>query len=278
MNILTRIIIFFIIAQLIGIYTGLVILGDMTANPYVKGLVLTADTESPLNAVVFVLYVLIGAVFILFVIRYFKFQLLLFRMMEFFLIASATSIVFYALWRNIATYETATFGGILCGMVFAALKFFKDEVKNGAAILATAGVGVIFGVSLGIVPAIIFLIVLSVYDYLAVFFTKHMVEIAQHVIKNNLAFTITARKPGHGTEKESRVDLGTGDLIAPVMLEVTTLSYNPIATVFVFISAVLSLGIFLFVVWKKKTVLPALPPIVSGMLLSLFIGYLLGFY
>ena len=44
MNILTRIIIFFIIAQLIGIYTGLVILGDITANPYVKGLVVTADT------------------------------------------------------------------------------------------------------------------------------------------------------------------------------------------------------------------------------------------
>lgn len=278
MKLLYKMIGFFILAQVLGIFVGLTIISDMNANPYVKGMVVTSDSSNPANAVFFLGYVLFGAVVIIILIRYFKLQKILFRLMEFFLISMASSIVFYAFLRLFLIYEMATIGGVVLGLTLGGLKLFKSNFKNAAAIMATAGVGVVFGVSLGVLPAILFLVLLSVYDYLSVFMTKHMVEIADHVIKNNLAFTVTATEAIPGKKMEKRIDLGTGDLIAPVMFEVSTLSYNPIATVFVFIGAVASISIFLYLVWEKKVVLPALPPIVAGMIVSFVIGLVLGFY
>jgi presenilin-like A22 family membrane protease len=145
--------------------------------------------------------------------------------------------------------------------------------------MATAGVGVIFGISLGLTPLILFLIFLSVYDFISVFKTKHMVEMADFIVSKEMAFTVTAKAPPKAPgQKEQRIDLGTGDMIAPIMLEVAVLPLSPIATIFVFVGAVVSLGIFLSLVWKKKMVLPALPPIVLGMILSLAIGFLLRLY
>jgi hypothetical protein len=67
-------------------------------------------------------------------------------------------------------------------------------------------------------------------------------------------------------------------MIAPIMMEVSALTISPIASAFVFIGAVVSMGLFLTYVWKKKMVLPALPPIVLGMIVGLLAGFLLGLY
>ncbi len=279
MKMVTAILAFFIIAQLLGIFTGAIVLLDMTRNPYVAGLVVTSDAENPLNAVLFITYMLVGAVIMLVLIRFLKLHNMLFRGMEFVMIATASSIVFYAFLRLALGYGESTMLGIVMGLAFSGFRLFRPLMKNAAAILATAGVGVIFGISLGLVPVVLFLILLSVYDYLSVFTTKHMVELANFVVQKDLAFTVTARAPPPVPgEMEQRMDLGTGDMVAPIMLEVSVLTFSPAATAFVFAGAVLSLGIFLFLVWKKKMILPALPPIVFGMLASLLAGFLLGFY
>ncbi len=270
---------FFIIAQLLGIYTGVVVLSDINRNPYISELIITTDAEEPLNAVVFILYILTGALLMLVLIRLFQDYPVIFRIMEFVLIATASSIVFYAFLRIFAGYDISTLMAVVLGIVFSGTRLVIHGLKNTAAIMATAGVGVIFGISLGMFPLILFLLMLSVYDYLSVFATKHMVELANFVVKRDLAFTVTARRPPTKPgEKEGRIDLGTGDIIAPIMLEVSALSFNPVASVFVFVGAVISMGIFLSMVWGKRMVLPALPPIVLGMVSSLALGFLLGFY
>jgi len=270
---------FFIIAQLLGIYTGTVILKDMSANPYVSGLVVTQNAEEPLNAVFFIAYILLGAGIMIGLIRLFKLYAVMFRLLEFFLISTSSSIVFYAVLRLALDYDTSTIVAVVLALAFATYRFFNPALKNAAAIMATAGVGVVFGVSLGLFPLILFLILLSAYDYLSVFTTKHMVEMANFVIKQDLAFTVTARgppvKPG---QVEQRIDLGTGDMIAPIMLEVSALSMSPTATAFVLVGAIISMALFITMVWKKKMVLPALPPIVLGMIVSLLLGFLLGLY
>jgi len=270
---------FFIIAQALGIYTGTVIIRDVSENPYVSGLVVTSDANEPMNALLFIGYILAGAVVMVFLIRKLGFIPLVFVAMEFMLIATSSSIVFYALMRNFLGYGESTLAGIIIALLFATAKHFRPQLKNAAAIMATAGVGVIFGISLGLFPLILFLILLSIYDFLSVFATKHMVEMANFIIKKDLAFTVTARapptKPG---EKEQRIDLGTGDMIAPIMLEVSALTVSPVASAFVFVGAVVSLGLFLTLVWKKKMVLPALPPIVLGMIVFLLLGFVLKAY
>jgi presenilin-like A22 family membrane protease len=270
---------FFIAAQILGVFTGITILSDINRNPYVEELVITTDTEAPSNALFFIAYILFGAVFMIALIRFLGKFAIVFMVMEFMLISTASSIVFYSFLRLVMGYEISTAVAILMGLAFSGLKLVTPKLKNAAAIFATAGVGVIFGISLGILPLIIFLVFLSIYDYLSVFMTKHMVEMANFVVKKNLAFTVTARvPPAKKGQKEKRMDLGTGDMIAPVMLEVSALSFNPVATVFVFVGAVVSLAVFLMLVWRSKMVLPALPPIVFGMIISLLIGFLAGFY
>ncbi len=275
-RIVAGIVLFFVLSQLLGIYTGAVILNDFYENPYVSSLVVTSDTESPANAVFFMLYILVGAAVMIFLIRKFGLHFIIFRIMEFLLLSTASSIVFYSFLRIFFGFDVSTLGGIILGLSLASIKIFKPSFKNAAAILATAGVGVIFGISLGPLPVIIFLLLLSVYDYISVFKTKHMVEMAEYIVKKDLAFTVTSKEIIEG--KERRIDLGTGDLIAPVIFEVSVLSYSPAATVFIFLGAFISLAVFLLLVWRKRMVLPALPPLVFGMLVFFILGMLLGFY
>lgn len=279
MRLIAWMLVFFIMAQVLGIFTGLTILSDINQNPYVEELVITSDAEEPSNALFFIAYILFGALFMITMIRLLGKVPLIFVLMEFMLIATSSSIVFYAFLRLVLGYDISTLVAIVMGLAFSGLKQLRPGLKNAAAIFATAGVGVIFGVSLGILPLIIFLVFLSVYDYLSVFMTKHMVELANFVVKKNLAFTVTAKAPPPKKGmKEQRIDLGTGDMIAPIMLEVSALSISPVATAFVFVGAVASLGLFLALVWRSKMVLPALPPIVFGMIISLLIGFLAGLY
>ena len=282
MKLLYNLVALFVIAQLLGIYTGIIILKDMPANPYIASLAVTENVNEPINAVYYFGFILLGAVFIIVMIRLFKSYGILFKLLEFFMISTASSIVFYAFSRIFLGYSDAMAFGILAGLVFAAIKFFFTKTKNMAAIIATAGVGTIFGISFGLVPAVIFLVLLSLYDFVAVFTTKHMVEMAEFIIKKDLAFTITAQT-SEGTPRfvegeRKRIDLGTGDIIAPIMFEVSVLPLGFNAVAMVFLGATVSLAVFLYLFFNRKLVLPALPPLVLGMLLFFMIGLLAGFY
>jgi presenilin-like A22 family membrane protease len=275
MRLVFTLLLFFLLAQVVGLFTGYAVLRDITDNPFVSSMVVTADTQSPMNALVFIGYTLVGAAVIIFAIRVLKISLVLFRGMEFIIISTSSSLVFYALFRILLGYEASTIAAIVSGIAFAAAKVFLPSLKNPAAILATAGVGVVFGISMGIVPVLLFLVLLSVYDFISVFMTKHMVEMANYIVSKDLAFTVTARAPPTQVGGVKRIDLGTGDLIAPVMMEVSALSFSPLAALFVMAGSVIAMAVFLTMVWKKKLVLPALPPIVLGMLAGLLLWYAL---
>ncbi len=268
---------FFLLAQLLGIFTGIIVLQDFVHNPLVQNLVVTSDSQDSLNAFFFIGYVLVSAFVIVVLIRKLKLNLVVFRIMEFMMIATSSSIVFYAFLRFVFGYDISTIGGAVVGVLFAGTKIFVPQLKNATAIFATAGVGVVFGISLGIIPILVFLLLLSIYDFISVFLTKHMVEIANYVISNDLAFTVTA-KTTLPSQEVKRIDLGTGDLIAPIMLEVSLLQFSPVASLFVMIGSLVSMFIFLTLVWHKKLVLPALPPIVLGMVAGLLVGFLMGLY
>lgn len=272
-----QIIIFFLVAQLLGMYTGWILHLDVLVNPYVQSFVITENTDAPENAFYFFLYILFGAIMLVILMKYFFRWAWLFKLLEFFLIATASSLVFYSFGRLAFGYVESMALGIVVGLLFSAAKWFQQSLKNAAAIIATAGVGAIFGISLGIFPVMLFLVLLAVYDYVAVFISKHMVKMADFLIKRNLAFTVTAREKLPG-KKEKRIDLGTGDLIAPIMFEVAAMPLGLMASLFVLVGAVVSLSIFLFLVWKRRLVLPAIPPIVAGCLVFFFLGQLLGFY
>jgi presenilin-like A22 family membrane protease len=276
-----KLLLLFVVAQLVGVYTGTVILRDISHNPYIQPLVVTAQPNDASNAGLFFLYMMLSAAVLLAIVKFIKSDIV-FRLIEVLLVSTSSSIVFYALFRAILPYDTAIVAGTAAGIALAIVKFFYSPAKNIATIAATAGVGVIFGISFGVWPTIIFLILLSCYDYIAVFITKHMVDMADFMIKKDLAFTITAKQKmyaGRGIPpQERRIDLGSGDIVAPVMFEVSLLPYGAVASAFVFFGALIAFTIFLVLVFRKRRVLPALPPIVFGMIVSFALGKLLGMY
>ena len=282
MKLLYQILLFFVLAQLIGLFTASVIIKDMKLNPYVQQFVITENVEDIFNAVYFFAYVLVGAAVFMAIIKFYKGQML-FKGLELIMISTSSSIVFYAASRLVYGFDLSMTVGIVGGLLFAVAKFFLPDLKNAAAILATAGVGVIFGISLGVLPVIIMLLLLSVYDYIAVFKTKHMVKMAEVLIKSDLAFTVSASigkgKPRFSEQGErNRIDLGTGDIVAPVMFEVSALNISPLASLFVFIGACIALVALMYFAMRKKVVLPALPPITLGMMAFFILGRFLHVY
>lgn len=288
--------IFFAITQLLGIYCGVALITAATTNPEISAMSVAPMPEAndPLNAVFFIAYILFGAVMIVLVARYYK-GMILFQALEAVVIFSASSVVFFTICLTLLHLDflySLLFGG-MAAFLLAAAKFLRNEAKNIAAIISSAGVGALFGFSLGFIPAMIFIILLSIYDYIAVFKTRHMIEMARELSSRQLSFAVTAksvpsRKPSEKTEvyveramKEGeRLDLGTGDLSVPAIISVSAYTLGPNGLIYAFavaIGSTISIFLLLRFVTKQKVFLPALPPICLGGMLALLLVKLAGF-
>ncbi len=93
----------------------------------------------------------------------------------------------------------------------------------------------IFGISLSILPVLLLMVVLAVYDAIAVYKTKHMVSLAESIVDLRIpvlfvlprkrSFSLL-REKGQGkdndkSEKEEAFYMGLGDAIIPSMLVVS---------------------------------------------------------
>jgi presenilin-like A22 family membrane protease len=109
---------------------------------------------------------------------------------------------------------------ILLAVGLVVIRIFAPQYliwRNVSSVVATIGAGSLIGVSAGVLPVIVFLVLLAVYDYIAVFKTKHMVTMAKAVAKKNLAFTFAL------PTKEHQFELGTGDLVMPLVFSVAVM-------------------------------------------------------
>jgi presenilin-like A22 family membrane protease len=161
-------------------------------------------------------------------------------------------------------------------------------------VLIGAGVASIFGVSLDIIPVLILLILLAVYDAIAVYKTKHMITLAEGVIdmKTPILFVIPKRrdysfikegigKLADGGERSAFI-IGMGDMIMPSMLVVS-------ANVFILngwrlfglvnlpalgaiIGSLAGLGVLLYFVNSGKPQ-AGLPPLNGGTIIGFLIGW-----
>lgn len=110
-------------------------------------------------------------------------------------------------------------------------------VVDGFGLLVAAASAALFGISLGIVPVFVLLVLLAIYDAIAVYRTKHMLSLADSVIELQLPvllvipkhagyrFQDERRKLGKTTQtsKEEReaMFMGLGDLVMPSILVVS---------------------------------------------------------
>ena len=206
---------FFLIVQLVGLYVGYQLyLAD------VQPVIISDDPNDVSNSFGLLAYVFLGTIMILLAIKFLPDSVLywVFKGIEALAVFSTALIVFFA-------FVPEAFA-ILGAVALITIRVFAPQYliwRNISSVIATIGAGSLIGVSVGVLPVILFLVLLSVYDYIAVFKTKHMVTMAKAVAKKNLAFTFAMPTPAH------QFELGTGDLVMPLVFSVAVMKQAMIA-------------------------------------------------
>lgn len=198
------------------------------------GLAAFEDPESVANPFIFIAILLIFTAFLLLLIKYGqKWAISAVIWVSLFLtfIYIFSAILFAALGMT----DIATLLVFMVSISATVLlyKFPEWYVIDTLGVLIAAGVASIFGVSLEILPVIILLVLLAVYDAISVYKTKHMITLAEGVIdlKTPILFVIPKKrdysyihegigKLEEGGERAAFI-MGMGDLIMPTILVVS---------------------------------------------------------
>lgn len=265
--------------QLIALFLITQIIGLGTASTLIKeevhATIITENPEDIENAIGLFVYILVFTAFFLVAITFIKRRRIFIKLFETIAVFGASLIVFYSFIPAVA---------FMFAILLIALRkvLYKSIwVKNIATMLAVAGVGALLGVSLGVLPVLLFIVLLAVYDIVAVFGTKHMVTMAKAITKENLAFTYSLPTKKHVFQ------LGSGDMVIPLTFAVTVMNAG-VARGLVFpeqfippggilVASLVGLLLTLEIAAKKRIALPALPLQTLLMVAVWFGAMLLGF-
>jgi presenilin-like A22 family membrane protease len=273
-SLLIQLAVIFAITQAIGISIGYAFLEAREMGIIKTTSIVNDNPDDSINAAALFVQILVMAGVLILIIRYLpKHKKWLLKLLE--IIATTTAVFLVAGLLLPSTLAILTAVGLLV------LRFWMPDdllLRNAVAVCAASVVGALLGIMLGIVPILLFMIAIAAYDLWAVFGTKHMVEIAENVTPQNLAFTVAMPTPEH------RFELGTGDLVVPlafatsVMSTTMTLGYP--AAMFlpagILVASLAGIMVTLDIVSKKiGRALPALPIQTVFMIVVYFLHVLL---
>ncbi|RZN40600.1 MAG: hypothetical protein EF813_03135 [Methanosarcinales archaeon] len=207
------------------------VLALMMASPMeAEGMQAFENPSSVWNPVYYIILILAFTVFILFVIKTDKKYLL--HAILLFAVAATLYYVFITFMGNIpAILITAAITVIL-------YKFPEWYVIDITGVLVGAGASAIIGISLEILPTLILLILLTIYDIISVYKTKHMITLAEGVMELHapILFVVPKRRDysfvkqdfsaGDGGERGAYF-MGLGDAVMPTILVVSASVFLP---------------------------------------------------
>lgn len=275
--------ILFIIASLIGLVLAMELESLSPTNP-------SQNTTAGIGYVLyFIVAVLVVSAAIIFISRKKKTGFLrIFFVLSMTLVIFVVASLLYALLPiSEITYYILTFG---TSMLFLYMLLFRQSwiILNIAGVLTSAGLASIWGVDLGVYSAVILLIVFAIYDYIAVYKTKHMIDIARastssnmpmfFVIPENRGFSmkdVDIDKPSEGEEGERRgaIMLGFGDIAIPNVMVISSYLYggNTLFFLLPLLGGIIAMfALFSFI----KRPAPGLPFLNTGVLIGFGIALL----
>lgn len=159
---------------------------------------------------------------------------------------------------------------IIIALVLALVKIFSKNIfsYNITELFVYGGIAGLFVPILGISSVSILLILISLYDMIAVWKTKHMVKLAKFQSESNIFAGLYIPY-----KKNRQAILGGGDIGFPLLFAGVILKeFNFTSAIIVSIVTTLSL-LALFMYAKKNKFYPAMPFLTAGC----FIGYLIVF-
>ena len=199
-----------------------------------SGIVAFQDPESMANPVIFIAIMLAFTAFLLVLIRY-DFKKVIAAVIGISIFLTFIYIFLAIVYALAGATDLSTVIVFVLSILSTVLLYKYPEwyVIDALGILIGAGVAAIFGASLDILPVIVILVLLAVYDAISVYKTKHMITLAEGVIdlKTPILFVVPKRrnysfiregigKIGDGGERAAFI-IGMGDMIMPSILVVS---------------------------------------------------------
>lgn len=129
--------------------------------------------------------------------------------------------------------------GFSAFLTWVLYKYPEWYVVDTLGVLVGAGIIAILGISLGILPIFILMIALAIYDAIAVYKTKHMIDLADSVIEKRLPVVLvvpkvknyslkkqkSVKKSISGNAKREAMFMGLGDIVFPGTLVVSAMTF-----------------------------------------------------
>jgi presenilin-like A22 family membrane protease len=216
---------------LLAVETGALLLSHPVQ---VSGIVAFENPESMANPVIFIVIMLAFTALLLVLIRY-DLKKVIAAVIGISIFLTFVYIYMAVVYALTGATDLATVIVLVLAVLSTVLLYKYPEwyVIDGLGILIGAGVAAIFGASLNILPVIILLVLLAVYDAISVYKTKHMITLAEGVVdlKTPILFVVPKRrdysfikegigKLDSGGERAAFI-IGMGDMIMPSILVVS---------------------------------------------------------
>lgn len=199
-------------------------------------------------------------------------------------------------WRDVVSLLAT--GAVAVGLVYALLRRPEWYVVDATGLAVAAGVAAIIGISFGVLPALVFLGALAVYDAVAVYKTRHMLTLADAVsgLRLPILLVVPKRLP-YSFQRQPRLQeqldageeraamfMGLGDVIIPGILVVSAFANLPDAVAYggvganLLVALVTLLGTLVGFAVLMRFVLTGRPqaglPLLNG---GAILGYLLAY-
>ncbi len=184
---------------------------------------------------------------------------------------------------------------VIFAFILIAARYLASRIiiHDIAIIIAIVGVAINFGLSIDPFDAVLLLVIISVYDFLAVYTTGHMVKMLKSSISagtvfamivpdrfSNLIKNVQEVESGrdistHRFMPNAFVYLGGGDLAFPLILGISaTMEYGAGSGFFILLGVILGLLALnlIFTAQKEKKPMPALPALAVFSILGFLAG------
>jgi presenilin-like A22 family membrane protease len=262
----------------------------LSAPMEVSGMQTFEDPTNISNSIYYIIMILGFTLFVLIAIK--KNIKWIISLVIYFAIVSTLYYVFLALFSLFPTLsDFAVIASLLIsvGMTVLLYKYPEWYVINIIGVCIAGGVSALIGISLSVIPVVILLLLLAIYDAISVYKTKHMIAMAEGIM--DLKLPILFVIPKHSSysflkenfkegEQHEAFFMGLGDAVMPTLLVVSAnvfmqngggISYPVVGAVLGTLAGYLVLAML---VMKGKPQ-AGLPFLNSGVILGFFAGVLL---
>jgi len=259
------------------------------------------NPEDPMIAIYY-LVLMLGFTLLFLVLIKFNFE----KFLKAIFFASIGFVIFFVAFSIVRWIVDDIIVLYLISVIFAALAIIalwkKPEwyIIDSVGLVMSVGIIALLGISLGVIPVVILLIALAVYDAISVYKTKHMLKLADGVIDmglplllvvpKKLPYSFIENKPKIQSEEKKEREayfVGLGDIIIPGLLPASafwfinsTLVFGIPAYLIIALASILGgvIGLLLLMrIVMKGNPQAGLPLLNTGVIAGFIISYLLIF-